>query len=89
MIIPKNHPTYEFPYNLSDKIEHIINLLNKEINFKFDYKIEENVIKKHSMYVERTYKIIISNSKELKEYSNILKNNKAILIKDKWVITIK
>ena len=60
VMIPANHPKYEFPYNLEDRIKYILNKSNEITNKKIEHKvIKENNGKnfiieiKNSKYIEK------------------------------------
>lgn len=42
IMIPPNHNKYPFPYNLEDRIKHIIQEITHLINRKFDYVVKKN-----------------------------------------------
>ncbi len=41
MMIPNNHPKYEFPYNLEDRVKNTINNIKSIIDRDFDYVVEK------------------------------------------------
>jgi hypothetical protein len=79
IMIPADHPTYEFPYNLEDRVEYISDKLNNEIKIKFDLSIKKN---------KDNYIITIKDNPKLKEYNSILTKYKAKLNKNEWIINI-
>jgi hypothetical protein len=42
MMIPANHPTLEFPYNLEDRSTHIMNELHNAVKIKLDVSVKIN-----------------------------------------------
>jgi len=81
VMIPKNHPIYEFPYNLEDRIKDRINTINKIIG----KNININVIKNKDI----TYTIEFDNDKNVKEYENKLLELDCKLEKNKWILELK
>jgi len=66
VIIPANHPTFKFPLNLQDRIEHIKNNVKKLSSVQVDFNVEKkdngtfnNVTKKEYVW----YKLSFKNSK--------------------------
>lgn len=41
MIVPENHPEYEYPLNLEDRVKHIINTITDIVKRKFDYVVKK------------------------------------------------
>ena len=39
VMIPYDHPTFKFPFNLEDRLKYKISKLKKIINREFDYKL--------------------------------------------------
>lgn len=77
IILPSNHVLYPFPYNLEDRVEHVINELKNNIKIKIDYK--KKVIKK-TIGDEKgmpSYLIYFKDVPELKQYENLLNKHKA------------
>jgi len=54
MMIPKDHPTYKFPYNLEDRLEYYKKILSDQIKFKLDVHIKK--INKHTTPVQIVHK---------------------------------
>jgi DNA polymerase III delta prime subunit len=83
MIIPYNHPTYPFPYNLEDRIKNyikkIINIANRNIDISVE-KIKNNSIIQ--------YKLSFNNDKYLDHIHNELFNLNCKLENEKWIIII-
>jgi hypothetical protein len=71
VMVPANHPKYPFPYNLEDRVTHIINKLKNDI--KFNVKIDTKKIKKTSGPEKGypSYIITITNSDKITEKSDI------------------
>ena len=88
VMIPANHPTYKFPYNLEDRVQYILDKLNNAIKFKISYQIKNKKIKVENQDV-LAYTIIIKDDSKLKEYKDILENQGAKLVKDEWIIDIE
>ena len=80
VMIPVNHSVYEFPYNLEDRVEYLIDKIKATI--KFDIKIISKSNKSKTKY-----EIIIDDDERFKKYEDFLsglkiekKNNKIIII---------
>ena len=81
VIIPKDHPDYEFPYNLEDRIKHRINEINKIAGRNVDI----NVIKNKNM----TYTLEFPNEKYLKDKDKELIELKCKLDKNTWNLLLE
>ena len=77
--IPSNHPDYPFPYNLEDRVRHIIKEIKDKIMNKINIDVEHN---------KDTYIIKITNESILKEKSNILDKYGFKLDKNIWQLMI-
>jgi DNA polymerase III delta prime subunit len=82
MMIPKDHPIYEFPYNLEDRIKDRINTINKMAG----RNININVIKNKDK--EISYTLTFINDKFLKEIENKLLNLGCELNKNTWTLQL-
>lgn len=86
IMIPKNHPLYQFPYNLEDRIEYIKEQINNSIKFKLDLSIDKQIDKKTKLL---SYIVKIKDSPKLKEFNKLLtKEFNAKLEKNNWTILI-
>jgi len=87
VIIPANHSKFPFPYNLEDRVNHIIDRLSDEIKFKMSVSTTKAKYKETG---KTYYTIHIKNDTKLKEYNDVLASVKALLSKDKseYVIVI-
>jgi len=83
LIVPANHYDYPFPYNLEDRKEYVINKLEKEIKYKFNYDIKEIQNNKNT-----EYKIIIKDSDKLADYYKLLEKNRFVQNKNEWILDI-
>lgn len=79
MMIPSNHPEYPFPYNLEDRVDYIIDSLNKKIPKGLKIQVEK-------LSKEKKYQLNITAPESEEE---TLRKMKATKIKDKWVINIE
>ena len=75
IIIPYNHPIYQFPYNLEDRIDHTIENIEKII----DQKIKPNIKKeKNGIFMDKRnkdypkYIIEFKNTKSIAQYKKKL-----------------
>jgi hypothetical protein len=87
--LPANHPKYPFPYNLEDRIKHIITKIKSEIKHSIDITTTKGLIKSGGDKGKPSYNIIIKDKKQLEEYNDFLKKQGAVLEKDKWIITVE
>lgn len=87
VMIPKNHKTFKFPYNLEDRKDYIINNLKKEFGDSVNVSVKENKKKIKDVNVTE-YILEIKNSDKLKEYEKFLKENGFLLDKGMWVIIV-
>jgi Type III restriction enzyme, res subunit/Helicase conserved C-terminal domain len=71
IMIPSNHPLYQFPYNLEDRTTHTINEIKNKV--KLNIKIDTKKIAKTSGTEKGfpSYVIIISNSEKVKDNNDI------------------
>ena len=81
VIIPNNHPIYEFPYNLEDRIKYIIKYFSDIVNFNLT-KLFEIIKKKDNNNV--FYEMFIKNDKILKNITQELYNKNFILKNNSW-----
>ena len=93
MIIPFNHPKYQFPLNLEDRIEYIIEQLQAKISISLSYK-SENI--KNGIFEDvrnknfAKYNLQLTNKTEdLLEYSELLKKIGFNHENNKWIIIIE
>jgi len=93
MIIPSNHPIYEFPYNLEDRITYIINQLQNKITILLTYRLE-NI--KNGIFLNvrnnnlARYKLYLTNNNsELNEFKQLLELFKFNFIDNIWFIIIE
>ena len=88
LIVPVDHPVYEFPYNLEDRLDFIKNKLD-DIGKKFDMKIDTKQESKFNVKV-KTFKITIketnniSNQSDSKALSELGFNKKD----GKWILEV-
>ena len=75
VIIPANHQTLPFPYNLEDRVQYIINNINSEIKTTLTMNVSSLTDKSSK---KPYYKITIKSSKDIGEYEDILKKYNAI-----------
>ena len=85
MIIPSNHPIYEFPYNLQDRIIFINDKLNNRLDDKINFKIKKlnNGIfegNRKNNYVK--YKVSFDNKSKYDK--NIIEEYKFQFFNNKW-----
>jgi len=70
MIIPNDHPEYQFPYNLEDRSKDIIKKIKNMINRDFDYQIKKSsdgFFKELNIKNTKVYKIEIKKDKYIEK----------------------
>lgn len=87
VMVPKNHSTFKFPYNLEDRKDYIINGLKKEFGDNVNIIVNENKKKIKDVNVIE-YTLEIKNSDKLAEYGKFLKDSGFVLDKGVWGIVI-
>ena len=90
VMVPDNHPVYEFPYNLEDRIKHYLNKMKKITNENLDYetlKEEKGSFKSNSINKKNlpNYIIKIKNNKKLEKYNQDFVDNDFKLVNDIWI----
>lgn len=80
VMIPTNHQSLPFPYNLEDRVEYIKEKIAEQIKFK----ININVSKK-----DKKYTITIKDEDKLKDFHKLFKKLGGNLEKNKWVFNIE
>ena len=87
VIIPNNHLTLEFPYNLEDRVKHYVKYFSALNNSNLvDSFI---VVKKKDENNNLYYEISIKNDKSIKTIIDELKNKKFTLNENTWINIIK
>jgi hypothetical protein len=89
IIVPTNHPTISFPYNLEDRIKFYINKFNKIVSSDISIKNENKVKKLFNKQNEIYYELKFKNLSSMKSKINELQKNKFTLINDEWTIIIE
>jgi len=89
IMLPTNHPSYPFPYNLEDRIEYIKNKLEKQIKFKINISVETSKHQKGELKGMPYYQIMIADNKNLKEYESMLEELGAKKSKEGWMIVVE
>jgi len=87
--IPINHPNLPFPYNLEDRVRHVVTQIRNEV--KFAINIKTSTIKKKAGPEKGmpSYVVSITNKPQLKEYSEFLKNLGGTETKAEWKIMVE
>ena len=89
-MIPFDHPNYQYPFNLEDRIKYKLNRLKSIINRDIDYKtIKGNngtFMKEKNL---PTYQIEFSNNKYTEEAKSELEKEGFKLEKNKWILKIE
>ena len=85
IMIPKNHPIYNFPYNLEDRVKFIIKQLNKTASRKVESLVKKQKDNKDNMI----YEITFSNDKYFKDIVSQLEKLGFKLKDNIWSMIIK
>ena len=83
VMIPANHPTYKFPYNLEDRMTMISDKIKKEITIK--YKLNVNKEKKKDEFY---YKIVLEDGTEIDDYKDFLEKLGFKKEKKEWILVV-
>ena len=83
MMIPVDHPTYPFPYNLEDRIKNYIKQINKASGRTIDILVKKLKNKEDNIYYEMTFQ----NDKYVTEFKKVL-DKLSFTLKDKTWIAI-
>jgi hypothetical protein len=87
--LPSNHPKYPFPYNLEDRIKHIVTKIRSEVKHAIDVNTSKNTVKSGPDKGKPSYSIIIKKKPQLDEYTEFFKKLGAVSDKDTWTITVE
>lgn len=79
IIIPNNHPFYEFPYNLEDRVKDRINQINKLAGHDVDISVTNPSNK---------YILQFKNNKSFNHIIDNLKKLNCTLIKNNWILEL-
>jgi hypothetical protein len=79
IMVPKNHPNYQFPYNLEDRRDYIMKKLNDNIKVKYDIQTEQK---------NKEIILTIKNNDKLKEYEEIIQNYNFKKEKNNWILVL-
>jgi hypothetical protein len=88
IMIPTNHPEFQFPYNLEDRVEFIKRKLMDEIKFKIEINVKKEIRKDGKEKGLPFYKVIIKDNPKLKEYEKILEDLKGKKDGKDWAISV-
>lgn len=89
VLIPVDHPSYPFPYNLEDRIEHITDKIKNEISGKIDIDVKTKKKDKGPEKGLPAYEIHIKNNDKLKEHEEFLKKIGANKSGSEWIILVE
>jgi hypothetical protein len=82
VIIPANHPTYPFPYNLEDRVKSNIKNITQILNEPYDYI---NVKKQKDKNDNTIYELLFKNKKNYNNIKNEIENLNFHLHDDIWI----
>ena len=89
VMIPSNHPSYPFPYNLEDRIEFTKAKITNNIKFKLNMSVKKENKKSGPEKGYPTYHIIIVDEPKLKEFEKVFTDLNAKYERKSWVITLE
>jgi superfamily II DNA or RNA helicase len=84
MMIPKDHPTYAFPYNIEDRVKDRVKQVNKLANRNIDVLVKKQKDKKDNMVYELTF----GNDKYLRDLNSSLEKMGFKLKDNVWTMLI-
>ena len=84
VMVPYDHPTLPFPYNLEDRIKHYIKVMNKAAGKKIDL-----LVKKQTKDPDVKYELILENDKYSSEFIDTIKQLGFKLNKDTWTYLLQ
>ena len=87
--IRANHPNLPFPYNLEDRVRHIITQIRNEIKFAVDIKTSTTKKKDGAEKGMPSYIITITDKAQLKEYAEFLKGLGGVKSDKEWTIMVE
>jgi hypothetical protein len=87
--LPANHPRYPFPYNLEDRVKHIITKIRSDVKHAMDITTTKNTVKTGVDKGKPSYGIVIKKKPQLDEYTELFKRLGASQDKDNWMITVE
>ena len=91
IIIPFNHPTLLFPFNLEDRIKYILNTLQKNTGIKIPHNVKKDdkgiFLDKRNNYTR--YIMTIKNSKILQNETDFITKYGGTLSNNVWTIIIE
>jgi len=90
IMIPYNHPTYHFPYNLEDRIKYILEKVFKIIGYRVEHEVNKIKNKKEqsSDQSDVMYELSINDNKELSKFAKDFENLDFKLSGKKWICNI-
>jgi hypothetical protein len=92
IMIPSNHHTFKFPYNLEDRVKYNIkqinNIIERTVNIKVK-KMKNGIFLNKRIEKLRKYEIEIKNNKYLNNNSKKINELGFKLINNKWSLTIE
>jgi hypothetical protein len=80
VMIPIDHPEYEFPYNLEDRVKYKINEINKLAGRKVDVDVKKNKLE---------YELTFKNDKFIDPVKKDIEKLGFNLNKNEWLLEIK
>jgi len=86
--LPSNHPLYQFPYNLEDRVKYIVAKIRSEVKVAMDVTTSTSTVKTGPNEGKIAYIITIKKKPQLDEYTDFFKSIGAVVDKDNYVVTI-
>ena len=81
IMVPSNHPTYPFPYNLEDRLKFIISQINKLAGRQVDIIVKKQKNKLNNIVYEMTF----THQAFFKDKNNLLEKIGFKLINNTWI----
>ena len=92
LMMPANHPRYNFPFNLEDRIKYVLDYLQKETGIKIKHSVKKM---NNGIFMNRRdkefvkYELTFSNSKLIEKEKVFIEKYGGKLNKGKWVIIME
>jgi len=87
--IPSNHPLYQFPYNLEDRVKYLVQRIRQSIKHIVNIKTNRIIKKTGPEKGMPSYEIIIERNKTLSEYDELMKKMGATIKDKQWIIRLE
>ena len=87
--IPSNHPIYQFPYNLEDRVKYYVQKIRQSIKHGLNIQTNRIIKKTGPEKGMPSYEIIIERNKKFLEYDEPMKKMGAEIKEKQWIIMLE